>query len=172
MIVAIATFDTRVSPRFDCAQSFRVVRLEEGRVAEDREISSGDWAPHQRVGKLAELGAQVVICGAIDRWSAESLQAEGVKVYGWITGEAEDALNCFVRGELVPEAIMAPGGRCCGRWRFRGGRAAPAVEPADPAAAWTGDGQGPLAPPRGSGRGGGGRGGGGRGRGAGRGNWP
>ena len=122
MQIAIVTFGSRVSPRFDCAQSVLLVRAEESKVVGKEEIFSTDWAPHQRVAELAKRNVEVVICGAIDRWSAESLDAEGISILAWITGEVEDALACFLRGELVPEAIMGAGGRCCGRWRFGDGK--------------------------------------------------
>ncbi len=158
MKVAIPTFGTRVAPRFDCAQSFLLVGVEDGQSTEKREIESTDWAPHQRAGKLVELGVDTVICGAIDRWSGQLLEAEGITVYGWVTGEVEDALSCLLRGELVSQAIMGAGGHCCGRWRFRGGVAGATPESAE------------RPPSRGRGmgrRGGGGRGGGGGRRGPG-----
>ena len=156
MKIAIATFGTRVSPRFDCAQSFLIVTVEDDKVAYRTEIAAADWAPHHRVGKLVELGVEVVIWGAIDRWSAESFEAENITVYGWVTGEVDDALNCLIRGELVSEAIMGTGGRCCGRWRFRS--PTDNAEPVDQTP--------PFGQGKGQGRGAGGR---GRGRGLGRG---
>jgi len=112
MKTAIATFATRVSPRFDCAQSILVVTTNEGGPPERQELSTSDWAPHERINRLLELGVDTVICGGIDRRSTASLQSAGVTIYGWVTGEAEDALAALLRGDLEAEAATGGTGRC------------------------------------------------------------
>ena len=119
MKIAIATFDTRVSPRFDCAQSVLVITIDEGEPPERQQLAVGQWAPHERINRLLELDVDTVICGGIDRWSVASLQSAGVTVYGWVTGEVEDALAAFLRGDLGAEAATGGNGRCACR-RFPG----------------------------------------------------
>ena len=119
MKIAIPTFATRVSPRFDCAQSVLMVTIDEGRVSGRQELTASDWAPNERINRLLELDVNTVICGGIDRWSAASLQSAGVTVYGWVTGEVEDAISALLRGDLDAEAAMGATGRCACR-RFPG----------------------------------------------------
>ena len=119
MKIAIPTFATRVSPRFDCAQSVLMVILDEGEAPQRQELTVGDWTPHDRINRLLELGVETVICGGIDRWSVVSLQSAGVTVYGWVAGEVKDALAAFLRGELDAEAATGGRGRC-GCRRFAG----------------------------------------------------
>ena len=111
MIIAIPTFTTRVSPRFDCAQSILVVTVDNGEPFERRELEASEWAPHERINKLLELGVDTVICGGIDCWSVASLQSAGVTVHGWITGEVEDALAAMLQGTLDSNARAENGGR-------------------------------------------------------------
>jgi predicted Fe-Mo cluster-binding NifX family protein len=115
MKIAIPTFATRVSPRFDCARSLMVVTLADGAPAERQEFVSADWGPHERISKLRELGVEAVICGGIDRWSVDSLRSTGITVYGWVTGEVDDALTALLKGDLDAEAVTERGGRCCCR---------------------------------------------------------
>ena len=117
--VAIPTFGTRVSPRFDCALAILVVAVEDGKPTEREQLSASGWARHERINKLRELGVDTVVCGGIDCWSVGSLQSAGVTVYGWVTGEIEDALVALLRGDLDSEAMIEPGGRRACR-RFRG----------------------------------------------------
>ena len=56
MKIAIPTFATRVSPRFDCARSILVVTIDEGEASERQELTASDWAPHERINRLLELG--------------------------------------------------------------------------------------------------------------------
>ena len=121
MNVAIPLFGTRVSPRFDCAQAVLMVEATGGECRNRREIASADLAPHERINRLLELGIDTVVCGGIDRWSAESLQSAGVKIYAFITGEADDALNGLIDGSLAdgnrnePLFSDAPGCQGAGR---------------------------------------------------------
>ena len=122
MKIAIAIFGTRVSPRFDFAPGFMLVEITDGEIVGRREIPAEGWEGLERIEKLAESAVEAVICGSIDRFSLRQLEMRGIKVYSWITGEAEDALSSFQKGQLESGFMMAQGGRCCGRWRFRQGQ--------------------------------------------------
>ena len=112
MKTAIATFATRVSPRFDCAESILVVTTDEHEPSVRQELSTSDWGPQERINRLLELGVDTVICGGIDRLSAASLQSAGVTIYGWVAGEAEEALAALLQGDLDREAAMGGAGHC------------------------------------------------------------
>ena len=119
MKIAIPAFGTRVSPRFDCAEAILLVTVDEGRPSGRQELVASGWAPHERVNSLIELGVDTVICGGMDCWSLESLQSAGITVYGWVTGEIEDALAVLLRGVLESRVPAGSGGRCGWR-RFPG----------------------------------------------------
>ena len=120
MRIAIPLFDKRISPRFDCAQSFLLAAAENGDIIEREELFTALWTPLKRVNKLSDLGVDMLICGGIDRVSLQRLMSYGVKVHSWVTGRAEDALHSLLRGELEPGIMVGPGGRRRGKWRFRG----------------------------------------------------
>lgn len=120
MKVAIALFKTRVSPRFDYAQEFLIAETANGEVLERRQITAGDWYPLERIKNLANLEVNTLICGAIDRCSMEHLNSLEIEIYCCVTGEAEDALRCLIKGSLESDMMVGPGGCCCGHWHFRG----------------------------------------------------
>ena len=122
MKIAIALFGLRVSPRFDCAPAIRVVEIDGGEILDSKDVSAEKWDVLERIRKLSEMGAEVLICGGIDGFCAQQISAHGIRIYSWITGEADDALSCLLRGELESGFMMGSGGRCCGRWQFRRGR--------------------------------------------------
>ncbi|MCK4414203.1 MAG: NifB/NifX family molybdenum-iron cluster-binding protein [Candidatus Eisenbacteria sp.] len=121
MKLAIPLFGTRVSPRFDCAGEFLVAEVEGGRVVDRRVQTVDDAVLAHRIQRLVDRGIALVVCGGIDRFSAAQLALQGIQVVPWITGEADDALQCFLNGELEPRMMMGHGGRCRGRWQFRQG---------------------------------------------------
>ena len=115
MKIAVPTFGTRVSPRFDCARTVLVMTVDEGRPSAPEELRASNWAPHERINRLLELGVDTVICGGIDQWSVESLRSAGVTIYGWVAGEVEDALAALLRGDWDCEATA----RAEGWWGCR-----------------------------------------------------
>ena len=115
MKVAVPLFGSRVSPRFDCAQIVLVLTVDAGDGEQRQELVASSWAPHERINRLTELGVETVICGGIDWWSAQSLQAAGITVYHSITGEVDQALASLKRGELVPFTQSERGGAADGQ---------------------------------------------------------
>ena len=131
MKIAIPTFGTRVSPRFDCAQEIAVVTVGEGCLSDRQELAASDWPPHERIHRLLEVGVDTVICGGIDRWSVMRLQSAGVTIYGWVSGEVGDALAALLKGDLDDEAAMHGDGRCRCR-RFAGDKGEGRSQPVSP----------------------------------------
>ena len=115
MKIAVALFGSRVSPRFDCAPGFRIVETDNGEIRDTKEIPTDKHNVTDMIKKLAESGVEVLICGGIDGFSASQLKFHGIRIYSWITGEAEDALRCLMSGQLESGFMMGSGGRCCGR---------------------------------------------------------
>jgi len=75
MKVAIPNFNDRVSPRFDCAQSVLLIRVENNEVQDQQEIFITDWDPlPDRVSKFLELGIDVLICGGISYRTIEHFE--------------------------------------------------------------------------------------------------
>jgi predicted Fe-Mo cluster-binding NifX family protein len=107
MKVAIPTFGSRVSPRFDCSNLFLVVSTDGRQIVERREFSATDLTPRERISQLLRMGVEVVVCGGIDRWSAASLRDAGITLYSRVTGESDDALDALLSGKLAWKPLPA-----------------------------------------------------------------
>jgi len=118
--IAIPLFNDRVSPRFDCAQSFLLVVTEDRGIVGSYELQTSQLSAMGRVGKLSELCVDILICGGIDETSARSLIHNGIRIYAWVTGLALDAVVSLQNGDLEPGSMVGAGGRPQGRWRLRG----------------------------------------------------
>jgi predicted Fe-Mo cluster-binding NifX family protein len=116
MKVAIPSFGPRVSPRFDYAPNLLLFTVENGKVVERGEVSLAHLDPWQRVDQVQTLNIQALICGGIDGRSARLLEAQRIQVIARVAGETEEALECFLRGDLKPGSFLCPG---WGRRRVR-----------------------------------------------------
>jgi predicted Fe-Mo cluster-binding NifX family protein len=123
MRAAIPIAEGRISPVFDAARHLLLVDIENGgevwrteQIVEEQELGP-------RARRVAEFGADVLICGAISRPLEAMLSSAGVEVIPQTCGPVEDVLKAFISGRLTEQAFVMPG--CCGRRRrSRAGRRA------------------------------------------------
>ena len=121
MRITIPNWQGRISPVFDVARNLLVVDVEDGRESRRTEYGADPVDPLARARQVAELGTDVVICGAVS-WPLEmALTSAGVRVIGQTCGPVEEVLKAFLNGQLRETAFLMPG--CRGRRRhFRGRR--------------------------------------------------
>lgn len=120
MKIAIPVWQDRVSPVFDSSRRILLVGVEGGRVRERHEADIGGELPQERVRRLSELGAEVLICGAVSRPLAEQVAGSGIRLIPFIAGEVEVVLRAFLEDRLPSAEFLMPG--CCGqRRRMRDG---------------------------------------------------
>jgi predicted Fe-Mo cluster-binding NifX family protein len=117
--VAIPTWSGRVSPVFDVAKRLLVVELKgDGEVSRE-EAPIEETQVGARARRVAQLGVNVLICGAISMPLEVTLVSAGVRVIPFMCGTVGEILQAFASGRFTDEMFLMPG--CCGRRRrFRG----------------------------------------------------
>ena len=121
MRVAIPTWFCRVSPVFDVAKHLLLVDLDGEAEAGRQEAAIEETELGARARRVAKLGVDVLICGAISAPLEAMLVSSGVRVIPHTCGPTEEVLRAFALGQLPDEAFLMPG--CCRRRRrFRAGR--------------------------------------------------
>ena len=116
MRVAIPIWDERVSPVFDVAQHLLLADVEGPRELGRTEQVLEQTEPASRAGRVADLGVDVLICGAISRPLEAMLISAGVRVIAQSCGAADDVLGAFLAGELTEQTFLMPGCRRRRRW--------------------------------------------------------
>lgn len=120
MRAAIPIAEGRISPVFDVAKRLLLVDIENEREVRRTEEVLEEPELAARARRVAELGADVLVCGAISRPLEAMLLSTGVEVIPQTCGPVEDVLGAFILGQLTEQAFVIPG--CCGHRRpFRGG---------------------------------------------------
>jgi len=100
--VAIPLFGTRISPHFTYADMALLVDIENGEVAQSREIALGQTDELQRIQYFKSLEIDTLICGGISNIAERMFAEQAVNVISWVTGEAQDALEQFLCKSLAP----------------------------------------------------------------------
>jgi len=119
MKLAISTLADRISPVFDVARQLRVVEVDHSREVGSRDVLLEEREPLTRARRVAALGVQVLICGAVSRPLEKLLLREGIRVLPQRCGPVVEVLGAFLSGQLTEDVFRMPG--CCRR-RRRGGR--------------------------------------------------
>jgi predicted Fe-Mo cluster-binding NifX family protein len=116
MRLAIPVRNDRVSPVFDTASRVLLLDLADG-IEQARQLVEVAQAtfPTERAKRLAELGVNVLVCGAISRPLAGFLSAAGIVVIPWVSGAPEEVLRAYLTDRLSNPRWRMPG--CGGRHR-------------------------------------------------------
>jgi predicted Fe-Mo cluster-binding NifX family protein len=122
MKIAIPVFHTKISPRFDQAQGFILVKVVDAEVISKEHLATAEWPAMEKMKHLVHLGIDTVICGAIDRTALQYLSLNRVNIYSWVTGEVDDAVACFLNNNMRPGIMVGERGKMKGRWQFCKGR--------------------------------------------------
>ncbi|HOP39774.1 MAG TPA: hypothetical protein PLI53_01900 [Geobacteraceae bacterium] len=122
MRLAIPHWQGRVSPVFDVAGSLLLIDLVDGVETARQHIALLDDFPLGRARRLAVLGIDTLICGAISRPLELALLHSGIEVISQICGDVEVIVDAYMKGRMRQLMFFMPG--CRGRQRrFRwGGR--------------------------------------------------
>jgi predicted Fe-Mo cluster-binding NifX family protein len=116
MKIAIPLFEKRISPHFDYAPALLLVLVDRGEIMHSHEVALEQNNTSERMAYLKTFGVDTLICGGISRDLQSLIAAQNITVIPWITGEAQQALELFLRGRLEPGTILCPGKRK--RWHF------------------------------------------------------
>ncbi|MFH1709251.1 MAG: NifB/NifX family molybdenum-iron cluster-binding protein [Planctomycetota bacterium] len=122
MKVALVLWNGRISPVFDTARNVEVLEVVDGQVTGRQEMALGPDEPNTRAARLAELGVDTLVCGAVSSLLAGVITGRGIHLIPFVAGEAAEVLAAFMAGGLPDPALALPG--CCGmRVRARRGGA-------------------------------------------------
>jgi len=103
---------------FDTAARLLLLDVEGGLEVSRTEQFIGGLSLPARTHRLAELGVDVLLCGAISRELESMLAASGTKVVPWVSGNVDDVMSCYISGKPLDGRFQMPG---CGRCRRRYG---------------------------------------------------
>jgi len=101
MKIAVTYENGEVFQHFGHTEQFKVYEVEEGKVVSSEIISSGGTGHGALAGLLAEGGIDVLICGGLGGGAQEALIQNGIQVCAGAEGNADEAVEAFLRGDLV-----------------------------------------------------------------------
>ena len=92
--------DGSVFQHFGHTEFFKIYTVEDNKIT-DSTVLSTNGAGHESLAVwLRNAGVSTLICGGIGGGAQQALSAAGVKWYGGVIGQADDAVASLVAGNL------------------------------------------------------------------------
>ncbi|MEE0421503.1 MAG: NifB/NifX family molybdenum-iron cluster-binding protein [Lachnospiraceae bacterium] len=100
MRIAVTYENGQVFQHFGHTEAFKVYDVEEGKVTASEVVSTNGSGHGALAGLLNEITVDVLICGGIGAGAQNALAEAGIKLYGGVSGDADQAVEAFLAGNL------------------------------------------------------------------------
>ena len=101
MKIAVTYENGNVFQHFGRTESFKVYEVEDNKIVSGKVIGNDGLGHEALAGLLADKAIDVLICGGLGQGAQNALAAAGVEVVAGASGDADAAVEAYLRGELV-----------------------------------------------------------------------
>lgn len=100
MRIAVTYENGQIFAHFGHTKQFKLYDVDGGKIV-SCELVDMSGSGHGALGKMLHaLGVDVVICGRIGSGAQAVLAEVGIKLYGGVSGETDNAVNLFLENKL------------------------------------------------------------------------
>lgn len=100
MRIAVTYENGEIFQHFGHTEQFKVYDVENGKITAARVLGSDGFGHGALAGFLLNNGIDVLICGGIGGGAQTALANAGIKLYGGVSGSADDAVQSLLDGKL------------------------------------------------------------------------
>lgn len=106
MKIAVTYENGNVFGHFGHTAQFKVYEVEENKVVSSEVVDTNGSGHGALAGMLSEFNVDVLICGGIGGGAQMALAQAGIKLFGGVQGNADEAVNAYLNNSLNydPEA--------------------------------------------------------------------
>ncbi|MEE0954359.1 MAG: FKBP-type peptidyl-prolyl cis-trans isomerase [Eubacterium sp.] len=105
MKIAVTYDNGTVFQHFGKTKEFKLYEVEDGAVRSSQVVSCGETGHEALAGLLKEQGVSAVICGGLGGGMQTALADAGIEVCSGQEGDADAAVEAFLKGELVSDGV-------------------------------------------------------------------
>ena len=108
MLIAVTYENGNVFQHFGHTAQFKLYEVSDGKIVASRIVDTNGSGHGALAGFLAAAGVEVLICGGIGGGARMALAQAGIRLYGGVQGDADEAAESFAAGALS----FDPNARC------------------------------------------------------------
>lgn len=101
MKIAVTYEDGNVFPHFGHTEHFKVFMVEDGKVTSAQVVDTNGSGHGALAGMLSALEVDTLICGGIGAGAQAALAEAGIRLYGGVSGSADEAVDQLLAGNLA-----------------------------------------------------------------------
>ena len=100
MRIAVTYENGNIFQHFGHTQQFKVYEIQDGAVTVSQVVSTGSSGHGALAGLLYALQVDTLICGGIGGGAQAALAQAGIRLYGGVSGSADEAVAALLAGKL------------------------------------------------------------------------
>lgn len=100
MVIAVTYENGQIFQHFGHSEQFKIYEVQNGEITSARVIGTNGNGHGALAGFLASHNVDTLICGGIGTGAQNALAEIGIKLYGGVSGDADNAVNMLVLGKL------------------------------------------------------------------------
>ena len=106
MKIAVTYQNGQIFQHFGHTAQFKLYEIEDGKIVNAEVVDTNGSGHGALAGLLSSLNADVLICGGIGGGAQMALAQAGIKLFGGVNGDADEAVEAFLANSLNydPEA--------------------------------------------------------------------
>lgn len=100
MKIAVTYENGMIFPHFGHTEQFKVYDTADGKITDTQVVSTNGNGHGALAEFLSSLETEVLICGGIGAGAQAALAQAGIRLYGGVSGSADEAVNALLAGTL------------------------------------------------------------------------
>ena len=100
MRIAVTYENGSIFQHFGHTEQFKLYDVQEGKIVSSQVVDTNGSGHGALAGVLNTLGVDALICGGIGGGARTALEAARIKLYGGVSGQADDAVQALLSGQL------------------------------------------------------------------------
>ncbi len=100
MKIAVTYENGEIFQHFGHTEQFKLYTVENGKVIQEQVVGTNGSGHGALAGFLKNTGVNTLICGGIGGGAQTALRDAGIKLYGGVSGHADDAVQNLLNGTL------------------------------------------------------------------------
>ena len=100
MKIAVTYWQGEIFQHFGHTPQFKIYEVENGKVVSAQVIDTGSSGHGALAGLLGGEGVDALVCGGIGGGAQMALRSAGIRLFGGVRGDADEAVEALLSGVL------------------------------------------------------------------------
>lgn len=100
MKIAVTYLNGEIFQHFGHTEQFKIYDVQDGKVVKTEIVDTNGSGHGALAGLLSALHVDALICGGIGGGAQNALAQHGIKLYGGVNGDADEAVSSLISGNL------------------------------------------------------------------------